>query len=119
MDATNRVVAGWVLEERLGSGGFGEVWKARRRHAGLLRALKLVPISSEAAFAGWRHEIGRLEQLSHPHIVRFYDADIVGDEGPYRDCAWIATELCERSLADELRHRPGHVLSPAEGAGLL
>jgi serine/threonine-protein kinase len=102
MEATNRVVAGWILEERLGSGGFGEVWRARRRHVGLHRALKLMPVSSETAFSSWRHEISRLEELSHPNIVRFYDADIVADGGPYDDFAWIATELCHHSLADEL-----------------
>jgi len=118
MDATNRVVAGWILEERLGSGGFGEVWKARRRHVELFRALKLMPVSSETTFASWRHEISRLEELSHPNIVRFYDADIVADQGPYDDFAWIATELCERSLADELRQRPGHVLD-GDGCALL
>jgi serine/threonine protein kinase len=117
MEATNRVVAGWILEERLGSGGFGEVWRARRRHVGLHRALKLMPVSSENAFASWRHEISRLEELSHPNIVRFYDADIVSEGGPYDDFAWIATELCLHSLADELR-RPGggrpQMLAPAE-----
>jgi serine/threonine-protein kinase len=119
MDATNRVVAGWILEERLGSGGFGEVWKARRRHVELFRALKLMPVSSETAFASWRHEISRLEELSHPNIVRFYDADIVADGGPYDDFAWIATELCERSLADELRRRPDHRLDAEECALLV
>jgi serine/threonine protein kinase len=119
MDPTNRVVAGWILEERLGSGGFGEVWKARRRHVDLFRALKLIPISSESAFSSWRHEISRLEELSHPNIVRFYDADIVSDDGPYDDYAWIATELCERSLADELRRRPNHLLTAAECTHVL
>jgi serine/threonine-protein kinase len=119
MDATNRVVAGWILEERLGSGGFGEVWKARRRHVDLFRALKLMRVASEAAFASWRHEISRLEELSHPNIVRFYDADIVADPGPYDDFAWIATELCERSLADELQRRPRRVLTTAECTQLV
>jgi serine/threonine protein kinase len=119
MDVTRRVVAGWILEERLGSGGFGEVWKARRRHVDLFRALKLVPVSDDRAFTGWRHEIGRLEALSHPNIVRFYDADVVTEDGPYRDFAWIATELCVCSLADELARRPRRVLSPPECAGLL
>src|SRR6266540_3431970 len=119
MDATKRIVAGWILEERLGSGGFGEVWKARRRHVDVFRALKLVPVSGEAAFASWRHEINRLEELSHPNIVRFYDADIVADTGPYQDCAWIATELCDHSLADELARRQGRPLSPYECTALL
>jgi serine/threonine protein kinase len=119
MDATSRIVAGWILQERLGSGGFGEVWKARRRHVDVFRALKLVPIASEDAFASWRHEIGRLEALSHPNIVRFYDADIVSEDGPYHDFAWIATELCEHSLADELGRRNDPLLTSAECAGVL
>jgi serine/threonine-protein kinase len=119
MDATNRVVAGWILEERLGSGGFGEVWRARRRHVDLFRALKLMPVVDEDAFAAWRHEISRLEALSHPNIVRFYDADIVAEDGPYQDFAWIATELCDRSLADELDRRPDHRLTPPEAMGVL
>lgn len=102
-----------MLEERLGSGGYGEVWRAHRRHLDLQRALKLVRISGDDAFESWRHEISRLEELSHPHVVRFYDADLV-TEGPYRDHAWIATELCERSLDDELRRRPDRVLRPEE-----
>jgi serine/threonine-protein kinase len=113
-----RIVAGWILERRLGSGGYGEVWQARRRHVDLVRALKLIPIVSEGAFESWRHEIGRLEALNHPNVVRFYDADIVS-EGLYRDYAWIATELCERSLADGLRTRDGHVLPWTEGERLL
>jgi len=112
------VVAGWVLEQRLGSGGYGEVWRAHRRHLDLQRALKLVRISGDEAFESWRHEISRLEELSHPHVVRFYDADLV-TEGPYRDHAWIATELCERSLADELRRRPDRTLAPEEVDRLL
>jgi serine/threonine protein kinase len=90
------------------------VWKARRRHVDLFRALKLVPVSDERAFVSWRHEISRLEEVSHPNIVRFYDADLVGDGGPYDHYAWIATELCERSLADELARRQDHILRPDE-----
>jgi serine/threonine protein kinase len=110
MGVTERVVAGWILEERLGTGGFGEVWRARKRHVDLERALKLAPIADERTFASWRHEIERLETLSHPNIVRFYDADMVSDNGPYQNYAWIATELCEHSLAEELHNGQGQGL---------
>jgi serine/threonine-protein kinase len=113
-----RVVAGWILERRLGSGGYGEVWQARRRHVDLVRALKLIPIVDDAAFESWRHEIGRLEALNHPNVVRFYDADLVSD-GAYRDYAWIATELCDRSLADTLRAGQRHVLTEPETEQML
>ena len=107
------MVAGWVLEARLGSGAWGEVWKARRQHVDLHRALKLQRLVSDTAFTGWREEALRLESLSHPNIVRFYDADIVAD-GPYRGWAWIATELCDGSLADELAGWPTRRLSDAQ-----
>jgi serine/threonine protein kinase/uncharacterized RDD family membrane protein YckC len=112
-----RVVAGWILEERLGAGGYGEVWRARRRHVDLVRAVKLIPMVSDGAFESWRHEIARLEALNHPNVVRFYDADLVAD-GPYQGYAWISTELCERSLADTLRAQ-GHALPLDEGDRLL
>lgn len=118
MGVDDRTVAGWVLEERIGVGAFGEVWKARRRHVDLFRAVKLVRITSEREFETWRHEISRLDVLSHPNIVRFYDADIV-TEGPYQDYAWIATELCSHSLKDELDRRDGRLLSSEDAAQLL
>jgi serine/threonine protein kinase/uncharacterized RDD family membrane protein YckC len=113
-----RIVAGWVLEDQLGSGAFGQVWKARRQHVGLYRALKLTPITDQSAFDSWRHEIDRLESLSHPNIVRFYDADVVAD-GPYRDHAWIATELCDHSLAHELARLDRRPLPEPECERLL
>lgn len=120
MDVDERTVAGWVLEQRLGAGGFGEVWRAHRQHAGLIRALKLVPVANPRAFTSWRHEIDRLEELSHPNIVRFYDADVVVDPASrYDGYAWIATELCDRSLADELDHWPGYTLGDKKCGALL
>lgn len=113
-----RTVAGWILDSRIGAGAFGEVWRARRPHANLPRALKLIRISDERSFETWRHEIDRLESLSHPNIVRFYDAGVISD-GPYRDSVWIATELCERSLAQELRRPTSDTLTDEHGAQLL
>ncbi|MGH9209676.1 MAG: protein kinase domain-containing protein [Acidimicrobiales bacterium] len=113
-----RIVAGWILEGRLGRGSYGEVWQARRRHVDLVRALKLIPIVEEASFEAWRHEIGRLGALNHPNVVRFYDADIVSD-GPYRNHAWIVTELCERSLAQTLGADQSRLLPSPEAERVL
>lgn len=105
-------VAGWILEQRLGRGGFGEVWRVHKQHVGHVRAMKLIPGTDAEVMASWRHEIDRLEALAHPNIVRFYDAGIVQERGRHQGDGWIVTELCQRSLKDELAQRqPGHLAS--------
>lgn len=113
------LVSGWVLEELLGKGSFGTVWRARRPGAELPRALKLVRVSGALEFRSWRQEIERLDDLSSDHVVRFYDAGMVETPGPYRDHAWIATELCTRSLTDEFRRRSSPCLTVRECGTLL
>jgi eukaryotic-like serine/threonine-protein kinase len=106
-----RWLAGWALEEHLGSGSFGDVWRARRPGDAAPRALKIVRVSGRIRLASWRHEINRLERLSHPNIIRFYDAGRV-EHGAYPDTAWIATELCDHALADDRRFRRGRLPDP-------
>jgi serine/threonine protein kinase len=78
------------------------VWEAHRPHADLPVALKLVPVTDERAYQMWRDEITLLDRLRHDNIVAFRDADLVPDHPDYPDHAYIATELCERSLGDEI-----------------
>lgn len=107
-DEGRQVIAGWVLEARLGSGGFAEVWRARNPDTDLVRALKLVrpidPGQNEDGLEAWHHEVRRLDDLSNPHILRLYDAGKV-HTGIYQGHAWLTTEMCEQSLADVLRRR--------------
>ena len=85
----------------LGSGGMGEVYRARDTRLGRDVALKILP----AAFAADPDRLRRFEResrataaLNHPNILAIYD---VGAEGavPYEVC-----ELLEgRTLRDELK----------------
>ena len=103
--ARPEVVPGYTLEERIGSGGFGEVWRATAP-GGLLKAIKIV-------FGGMgdRHAVAELKSLEriksvrHPFILTLERIDIVDDR------LIIISELAESSLQDHLQQvtAAGHV----------
>lgn len=75
-------VPGYSIEEHLGSGGMGVVYRARRIESGDQVALKLiVPLDSDRAkrLELFRREARILEGLNHPRIVRFLDAGSAGE----------------------------------------
>ena len=91
------------LEERLGEGGLGVVWRAR--HLGLQRdfAVKLLRTSARhdsAALARFQREAEALGRLRHPHVVEVTDFGVDAETGvPY-----LVMELLPgRTLADLLR----------------
>ncbi len=70
----------WTLEECIGQGGMGEVWRAKRSD-GLYKAaaaLKIVrsDLSNEKLSARFRRERVVLARLNHPNIARLLDAGI-------------------------------------------
>jgi serine/threonine-protein kinase len=72
----------YLLLERLGRGGMGEVLKARHVRLCRLAALKVVRADRRAnrrAFARFEREMQTAARLDHPHIVHAYDAEILGD----------------------------------------
>ena len=73
------VLGPYLLLERLGGGGMGEVYKARHRIMNRLVALKLVRRDRLAGNAPARflREMRAAARLDHPHIVHAYDADEV------------------------------------------
>jgi eukaryotic-like serine/threonine-protein kinase len=80
MNAAGPRVPGYVLEARLGSGGSGQVWRARVAATGEPVALKRIPIDDgpEQARAA-RAEAAMLATLDHPHLVRLHDVVPVPD----------------------------------------
>ncbi|HZW88173.1 MAG TPA: serine/threonine-protein kinase, partial [Myxococcaceae bacterium] len=82
-----QTVGPYVLLRRLGVGGMGEVWLARRAEGGLQRdvALKL-PLSNPLPWdIAERFSLERdiLARLEHPHIARLYDAGVSAEGQPY------------------------------------
>jgi serine/threonine protein kinase/Leucine-rich repeat (LRR) protein len=76
------ILGAYVLLERLGEGGMGEVFKARHQRLGRIVALKLIRkerLSHPTAVRRFHHEIRAAAQLSHPNVVHAYDADQAGD----------------------------------------
>ena len=72
------VLGSFVLLERLGEGGMGQVFKARHRKLGRIDALKVIRkerLANTDAVRRFQREIQAAGQLSHPNIVRAHDAD--------------------------------------------
>jgi WD40 repeat protein/tRNA A-37 threonylcarbamoyl transferase component Bud32 len=76
------VLGPYVILERLGEGGMGQVYKARHRLMDRVVALKVIRqdrLADSAAAGRFLREIKAAAQLSHPNIVTAYDATQVGD----------------------------------------
>ncbi len=99
----NLVVGPYVILERIGEGGMGQVFRARQKLLNRIVALKLIRkecLDNPRVVQRFQREIRAAGQLSHPHIVRAYDADLV--DGTY----YIAMEFIEgQDLAKIVKDR--------------
>jgi serine/threonine protein kinase len=76
---TSLVLGNYVVLDRIGAGGMGQVFKAWHRRMQRVVALKTLPneaAAGEDSIARFRREILSAAQLSHPNIVAAYDADV-------------------------------------------
>ncbi len=94
----------YEIRGRLGGGGMGDVYLARRRLLGDDVAVKVIRPSGPDPDA-WRERFLRearaCAQLRHPHIVSVLDFSVGDPEQPYL----VMEYLNGPSLADELRSR--------------
>lgn len=75
------LLGSYVLLERLGEGGMGQVFKARNWKLGQIVALKVIQpdrLANPNAVKRFQREIRAAASLSHPNIVHALDADHVG-----------------------------------------
>ena len=112
IDANAEPISGYRLIERIGGGGFGEVWKAEAP-GGLLKAIKVIHGDLRAVDAdGARHAeqelraLKRLQAIRHPYLLSLERYDVI--EGRLL----IVTELADCNLWDRFREmraqqRPG------------
>ena len=105
------VVPGYVLEELLGRGGTGEVWRARPRGSGPPVAVKVLRQGDPERQV---REAGLLAELDHPHLVRLHQ--VVRRRTPAGEqVALVLDLLAGGSLAALLaargRLRPGEVVT--------
>ena len=71
----------YVIQDRLGSGSMGRVYKAQHQHMGRTVALKIIApeiASNSRVVARFQREMKLVGRLDHPHVVRAFDAGQVG-----------------------------------------
>ena len=136
--AKARALGSYHLEERLGEGGMGEVWRARHRLLARPAAIKLIrpdlaghadPARAQAARERFEREAQAIAGLRSPHTVDLFDFG-VADDGAF----YYVMELLDGLDADALVRRFGplpaervvhvlrqvcHSLSEAESHGLV
>lgn len=91
---------GYQLKETLGTGAFGQVYKAVQNSTGQLVAVKVLFSVTD----GFREEVRRLSQVSdHPNIVTLVDANL-DFKPPY-----LVTPFLSGSLQEHLPESPKEV----------
>ena len=94
----------YKLLEKIGEGGFGEVWMAEQRESVKRRvALKIIKLGMDSRQIVARFEAERqaLAMMDHPHIAKIFDADVTGTGRPYFVMELVRgikiTECCDQN----------------------
>lgn len=89
----------FVLEEKAGSGGMGEVYKALDRENGARVAIKVMREGLTDDASRFTREARILAELNHPHIVRHIAHGFTDKGTPWMAMEWLEGEDLSARLA--------------------
>jgi tetratricopeptide (TPR) repeat protein len=87
------------LEEQIGAGGMGQVFRARDRETGAPAAVKLVSDARDHRAARFAREAKVLSELTHPGIVRYIAHGDTPDGSRFLAMEWLEGEDLKARLA--------------------
>lgn len=108
-----KTIGRFRLMQKLGRGGFGEVWEALDSHLGRKVAIKLpiFPLSDQKRARRFLTEAQAAARLAHPNIVAVYDAGVIESQH-YLAIEYIHGKSLDSIVADK-------ELSPLDSAKLV
>src|SRR5262245_46865116 len=97
------VISGrFEIEHLSGTGGMGQVYRARDLETGESVAVKVLAQTGAIEMARFAREAELLATLRHPDIVRYIGGGVVPGGGPYLAMEWLDGE----PLSERLKRTP-------------